>query len=127
MVFVVGKGTTRNSLMKISNTLHCMWYGSEKCKKEPRPQSLELSISLLKNFKKDNNSNLPDPSGPLERSAPSSLPTRTLAASPACKHRNDDPFTFGIEVYQQLQLPKCPCTLGSLVSWFQLQRKWPFS
>ena len=131
------KGTMRYLFTKFSTThgsLCYTRYGSEEFTKESRRQFPELSVSLSKNFKKGNGRNLPDPSGPLARSAPSLLPTtRKLAALPvcccqqrhwfaipACKHRNDDPFPFGIGVYQQFQLPKCRCTPGSLISWLQL-------
>ena len=75
-----------------------------------RNQRGSFSISLLKNFDKGNNSTLCNPSGPLVRSALSSLPTRKS------KFRKDFPFPFGIEVYHRLQLPKCLCVHGSLVS-----------
>ena len=71
---------------------------------------------LLKNLKKGNDSNLPYTSGPLVRSASLLLPTRDLAALPAHKCHKDYPFPFGIKVYQQLLLPKCLYSHGSLVS-----------
>ena len=58
-------------------------------------QFLELSISLLKNFNKGNNSNLCNPGGPLAHSALSSLPTRKSKL----ELRKDFPFPFGIEFY----------------------------
>ena len=70
-------------------------------------------ISLLKNFKKGKGRNLPDPSGPLAQLAPSSLPTRKLDALPVTWEMGNPYHAF----------PKCLCTLGSLISWLQLQKK----
>ena len=69
-----------------------MWYGSVQFTKKSRQQFVELSISLLKNFDKGNNSTLCNPSGPLACSALSSLPTRKSKL----KLRKDYPFPFGI-------------------------------
>ena len=69
MVFMVGKGVTNiysQDLVAMHthtrDSLRCMWYRSEEFTQESRQQSLKLSISLLKNSKKGNDINLPNPS-----------------------------------------------------------------
>ena len=81
---MIGKSSTKYALMKFSNharphTWLCAVPGMDLENLRRNWQSLELSMSLWKYFKKGN-CNLSDPNGALAQSASSSLPTRKLTA-----------------------------------------------